>query len=338
MIVLGIETSCDETSAALYSEEGLLAHAVYYQAVHEEYGGVVPEFASRAHVRTLLPTIHYVFKKAAVSWDRLGGVAVTYGPGLVGSLLVGLNVAKGLAVRLGIPFVGVNHIEGHIYANFLREPYPELPGVCLVVSGGHTQLVLVRELGVYELLGKTRDDAAGEAFDKVARILGLGYPGGPAIDRASQDGDEEAVAFPRSFLEDSLDFSFSGIKTAVLYYFRELPEDKRAVEVNNIAASFQKAVVDVLVEKSKIACQRVGARSLSVVGGVARNRRLRAALKELEMELGIPVYIPDPEFCTDNAAMIARAGFQALIEGRQSSLDLAPAPSLNVGSIDSQAG
>ncbi len=330
MKVLGIETSCDETSAAIYTDDGLLGHSVYYQEVHEEYGGVVPEFASRAHMRTLAPTIAFVLKKASLSYEDLDGVAVTYGPGLVGSLLVGLNLAKGMSVRLGVPLIGVNHIEGHIFANFLDDPYPELPGVCLVVSGGHTQLVLVEELGRYRMLGKTRDDAAGEAFDKVARILRLGYPGGPAIDAAAREGDENAVNFPRSFMEDSYEFSFSGIKTAVLYYFRELPPEERERRKKDIAASFQKAVVDVLVHKASRACSEFGGKSLSVVGGVARNSRLRRALEELQAETGLPVYIPRPEFCTDNAAMIARAGHFYLQRGVRSGLDLSPAPSLNL--------
>lgn len=332
MIVLGIETSCDETSAALYSEQGLLAHAVHYQAVHEEYGGVVPEFASRAHMRTLIPTIRYVIRRAGLSFRDLGAVAVTYGPGLVGSLIVGLNVAKGLAVALRLPLVGINHIEGHIFANFLEEPFPELPGVCLVVSGGHTQLVLVRRLGDYRVLGRTRDDAAGEAFDKVARILGLGYPGGPAIEAAAAAGQENAVSFPRGLMENSYDFSFSGLKTAVLYYHRALSPQEREKRLADVAASFQKAVVDVLVAKALRACQEFGVRSLSVVGGVARNRRLRRALEELAAETGIPVFVPKPEFCTDNAAMIARAGFFHLLHGVRSDLRLAPAPSLNLDS------
>ncbi|MDZ7373935.1 MAG: tRNA (adenosine(37)-N6)-threonylcarbamoyltransferase complex transferase subunit TsaD [candidate division KSB1 bacterium] len=331
MIVLGIETSCDETSAALYGDGGLLAHVVHYQVVHEEYGGVVPEFASRAHMRALVPAIRKVLAEAGIDYGQLGAVAVTHGPGLVGSLLVGLNVAKGLAVRLRLPLIGVNHIEGHLFANFLEEPYPELPGVCLVVSGGHTQLVLVPELGRYVLLGKTRDDAAGEAFDKVARILGLGYPGGPAIDAASESGDEEAIAFPRVLPGDRYGFSFSGLKTAVLYYFLELPEEERRQRVADIAASFQRAVVDVLVTKAKMACEEFGARSLSVAGGVARNRRLRRALAELGTEMGIPVFVPRPEFCTDNAAMIARAGFFWLQRGISSDLHLAPFPSLPLG-------
>jgi len=330
LTVLGIETSCDETSVALYTDGHLLANVVLYQVIHERYGGVVPEYASRAHMRTLIPTLELALEKSGVGIGEIGGVGVTYGPGLVGSLLVGLNVAKGLSVSLGVPLIGVNHIEGHIFANFIREPGPALPAVCLVVSGGHTQLVLIKTLGEYELLGKTRDDAAGEAFDKVARVLGLGYPGGPAIERAAADGDPNAVDFPKAFLEEGYEFSFSGIKTAVLYHMRELPENERRKHVADVAASFQKAVVDVLVEKSVRAAQETGARSICLAGGVARNRRLRQELERRAQGAGFEVFVPAPEFCTDNAAMIARAAHFYLEQGRTSPLTLGPAPSLNL--------
>ena len=330
MTVLGIETSCDETSVAVYTDGGLLSNVVLYQVIHERYGGVVPEYASRAHMRTLVPTLRLALEKAGLELKKIEGIGVTYGPGLVGSLLVGLNLAKGLRVSLGVPFVGVNHIEGHIFANFVEGPGPALPSVCLVVSGGHTQLVLVREPGSYRLLGKTRDDAAGEAFDKVARILGLGYPGGPAIEKAAQEGDADAIRFPKAFLEEGYEFSFSGIKTAVLYYFRELPEQDRRKRVADVAASFQKAVVEVLVEKTVRAARETGARSVSLAGGVARNRLLRAELQRRAAEEGVEVYVPEPEFCTDNAGMIARAAHFYLERGVQSDLTLAPAPSLNL--------
>ncbi len=332
LTVLGIETSCDETSVAVYADGRLLSNVVLYQVIHERYGGVVPEYASRAHMRTLVPTLNLALEKAGVTLKEIDGVGVTYGPGLVGSLLVGLNVAKGLSVSLRAPLVGINHIEGHIFANFVDEKGPALPSVCLVVSGGHTQLVLIKALGEYKLLGKTRDDAAGEAFDKVARVLGLGYPGGPAIEKAAEAGDPDAIAFPKSFLEEGYEFSFSGIKTAVLYYMRELPEEERRSRVANVAASFQRAVVEVLVEKTLRAARETGARSVCLAGGVARNKELREELERRARAEGVEVFVPAPEFCTDNAAMIARAAHFYLERGQTSPLTLAPAPSLNLAS------
>ncbi|NOZ55333.1 MAG: tRNA (adenosine(37)-N6)-threonylcarbamoyltransferase complex transferase subunit TsaD [Calditrichaeota bacterium] len=332
LTVLGIETSCDETSVAVYADGRLLSNVVLYQVIHERYGGVVPEYASRAHMRTLVPTLNLALEKAGVTLKEIDGVGVTYGPGLVGSLLVGLNVAKGLSVGLRTPLVGINHIEGHIFANFVGEKGPALPSVCLVVSGGHTQLVLIKALGEYKLLGKTRDDAAGEAFDKVARVLGLGYPGGPAIEKAAEAGDPDAIAFPKSFLEEGYEFSFSGIKTAVLYYMRELPEEERRNRVADVAASFQKAVVEVLVEKTLRAARETGARSVCLAGGVARNKKLRDELERRARAEEVEVFVPPPEFCTDNAAMIARAAHFYLERGQTSPLTLAPAPSLNLAS------
>ena len=332
LTVLGIETSCDETSVAVYADGRLLSNVVLYQVIHERYGGVVPEYASRAHMRTFVPTLNLALEKAGVTLKEIDGVGVTYGPGLVGSLLVGLNVAKGLSVGLRTPLVGINHIEGHIFANFVGEKGPALPSVCLVVSGGHTQLVLIKALGEYKLLGKTRDDAAGEAFDKVARVLGLGYPGGPAIEKAAEAGDPDAIAFPKSFLEEGYEFSFSGIKTAVLYYMRELPEEERHNRVADVAASFQKAVVEVLVEKTLRAARETGARSVCLAGGVARNKKLRDELERRARAEEVEVFVPPPEFCTDNAAMIARAAHFYLERGQTSPLTLAPAPSLNLAS------
>ncbi|MFC1682979.1 tRNA (adenosine(37)-N6)-threonylcarbamoyltransferase complex transferase subunit TsaD [Candidatus Zixiibacteriota bacterium] len=324
MLLLGIETSCDETAAAvLQDEQQLLANVVLSQGIHKDFGGVVPELASRTHIKTLIPIIREALAEARIELKDLDAVAVTSGPGLVGSLLVGLSVAKSLAFSLDIPFVGVNHIEGHIFANFLEHPSLKPPLLHLIVSGGHTQLIYQPEMGQYEILGQTLDDAAGESFDKVAKMLEIGYPGGPEIDRLSVAGDAQYAKFPRAYLrKGSLDFSFSGLKTAVLNFLDPLPAEQIQAHLADIAASFQAAVVEVLVNKCFLAADRKGVEHIAVAGGVACNSQLRADLKRRAEELGVEIFYPSPLLCTDNAAMIASAGFFHLQRGEESGLDL----------------
>ena len=340
MRILGIETSCDETSAAVLLDGRVLSNVVSSQVFHNRYGGVVPELASRAHQRLITQVVDEALVKAATRKDELDGVASTYGPGLVGALLVGLNFGKALSYGLGIPFTAVDHMQGHLYSLFLAEEPPEYPYVCLVVSGGHTMLVKVDAPLVHALLGQTRDDAAGEAFDKVAKMLGLGYPGGPAIDRIASRGNSEAIDFPRSWLESgSLDFSFSGVKTSVLYYLRRkgtngsgdcaLPERILA----DICASFQSAVVDVLVEKTIEAARRCGVRSIGIAGGVAANSALRAALGKKAAASGFRVSSPPLQYCMDNGAMIANVGWMRLARGLTSAYDTPASAYLELSGI-----
>jgi len=313
MLILGIETSCDETGIALYhSERGLLAHALHTQiAMHQEYGGVVPELASRDHIRRVLPLIRQVMREAGVAFAELDAIAYTQGPGLAGALLVGTSIANALAFALDIPALGIHHLEGHLLSPLLASNPPKFPFVALLVSGGHTQLMRVAAVGEYELLGETVDDAAGEAFDKTAQLLGLGYPGGPALAQLAGQGKAGTHKLPRPMLEQmrktgNLDFSFSGLKTAVLLLVRREAPD--AAGKADIAASFQEAVVDVLVTKSLYALERTGLSQLVVAGGVGANRRLRERLDGAAAEAGYTVFYPEYEFCTDNGAMIALAG------------------------------
>jgi len=331
LIVLGIESSCDDTSAAIYDGKTLRSNVVSTQYIHKQFGGVVPELASRAHIQWILPVIREALKKAEMDLQKIEGIAVTYGPGLAGSLLVGLSTAKGIALSLGLPFIGINHLEGHIWANAIENPELEPPFVTLIVSGGHTQLVYVHTWGEYRVLGRTRDDAAGEAFDKVAKLLGLKFPGGPEIERMAEQGNADAIPFPRAFLEPgSFDFSFSGLKTAVLNYVKEIGEEKARVQLPDICASFQKAVVEVLVEKSVWAAEHTGVKAIAVGGGVAMNHALQNALQNAGKAKGMRVFFPPPRFCTDNAAMIAIAGHYHLSRGESSPLSLAVIPSLNL--------
>jgi N6-L-threonylcarbamoyladenine synthase len=330
MLVLGIETSCDETAAAvLEGGRRVLSSVVASQdGIHGPYGGVVPELASRRHLEVALPVVREALGRAGLGLADIEGVAVTHGPGLVGSLLVGCSVAKAVAYAQRLPLVGVNHLEGHVYAAFLEEPPPAFPFLALVVSGGHTALYLVREPRRYELVGQTRDDAAGEAFDKVAKLLGLGYPGGPRIERAAREGDPRAIAFPSAVISDGApDFSFSGLKTAVsLFVKRQGPLSP--ARVADVAASFQATAVKMLVRKTVRAAVRRGARTIVLTGGVAANGALRAALGAECAARGWALHVPSRQLCTDNAAMIAAAGHDRLAAGERAPLTLNAVPDL----------
>ena len=335
--VLGIETSCDETAAAVVAPGPTIVSSVVSSQVdlHARFGGVVPELAGRAHVELLTPVIAEALGRAGA--DRhppVDAVAVTCGPGLVGSLLVGLSHAKGLAMAWDVPFVGVNHLEGHLFASLFEHPELDWPLVVLLVSGGHTVLVLVEAVGRYRLLGQTLDDAAGEAFDKVARFLGLGYPGGPAVDREALSGDPKAFAFPRAMLEDGYDFSFSGLKTAVVRTVEKAPDAPTA----DVAASFQEAVVDVLVTKARRAVATTGARGLCLAGGVAANSLLRRRVEEVCRADGVSALVPSHAMCTDNAAMVAAAGQWRLAHDGPSPLSLGADPNLFLSFAGRDAG
>jgi N6-L-threonylcarbamoyladenine synthase len=337
MLVLGIETSCDDTAAAVVKDGRLiLSNVVSSQVeVHRKYGGVVPELASRRHMESIGPVIEMAFFEAGVDWPDVDGIAVTRGPGLVGSLLVGVCAAKGAAFARGLPLIGVNHLEGHFAAVMLDCAGLNCPFVALVVSGGHTNLYRVSSLDDYELLGRTLDDAAGEAFDKVAKLLNLGYPGGPIIDRLAKEGDADSIRFPRPRLgEGSLDFSFSGLKTAVVHHVRQklgmgghikmghiIADTLSPSEVRNIAAAFQEAVVDILVGKTIEAARRYGVTQVALAGGVACNSRLRQRAREEGEAWGIKVHYPSSQLCTDNGAMIAVVGYHRLMAGHRDGLD-----------------
>lgn len=324
--ILGIETSCDETAAALVCGGRTVLSSVVSSQVdlHARFGGVVPEIASRAHLDLIIPIVAESVVSSGLSDSDVAAVGATYGPGLVGSLLVGVSAAKALALAWGVPFVAVNHLEAHLYASLLEDPDLEFPLVVLLVSGGHTMIVRMDGPGVYEILGQTLDDAAGEAFDKVARFLGLGYPGGPAIDRLAMSGDPAAINFPRAMLDDGYDFSFSGLKTSVINWVRKHPE----VEAADVAASFQQAVVDVLVVKARKAAHDAGARGLAIGGGVAANSQLRESFLDVCVRDDIRGFLPSREMCTDNAAMVAAAAWYRLNLDGPSPLDTGAFPNL----------
>ena len=327
MIILGIESSCDETAAAICKNGNILSSIVSSQQIHKNFGGVVPEVASREHERLLNYSVEKALDEAEIALSDLDGVGVTQGPGLAGTLITGVCFAKGLSQSLNIPILGINHLEAHIYANFLADPTLVYPLVCLLVSGGHTQLWLVKEMADYELLGESRDDAAGEAFDKGGRILGLDYPGGPAIEKMAHNGDCKAIDFPRAFYKDeSLEFSFSGLKTSLLYFMEK--KDKSVV-LADVAASYQKAILDVLVYKLATAVKRKNVRTCVIAGGVAANNELRNMVKKTIGD-EISVLYPEPALCTDNAAMVAYLSELYMEKGFTSPIDFDVFPNLKV--------
>ena len=331
-VILGIETSCDETAAAIVVDgRQVLANVVSSQVdLHARYGGVVPEIAGRAHESLLTPVIAEAMVEAGVTDDDIDVVAATHGPGLIGSLLIGVSAAKALALGWGLPFIGINHHEAHLYAALIEEPEMEFPLVVMLVSGGHTMLIEFQDHGRYKLLGATVDDAAGEAFDKVARYLGLGYPGGPVIDRLSQEGDPNAIKFTPPMRNEGLNFSFSGLKTAVVNYVRQHPD----VETADVAASFQSAVVDVLTHKARKAAREIGAKGICLAGGVAANSELREKTLGMCVEDGIQGFLPSRAMCTDNAAMVAATAWWRMQSEGQSPLDLGADPNLKLPFIE----
>lgn len=333
-LILAIESSCDETAASVVKNgREILSNIISSQiALHTLYGGVVPEIASRKHIEKINQVIEEALKQAQVTLEDIDAVGVTYGPGLVGALLVGVAEAKAIAYAAKKPLVGVHHIEGHIAANYIEHPDLEPPFLCLVVSGGHTHLVHVEDYGKFKIIGRTRDDAAGEAFDKVARAIGLGYPGGPKIDKVSREGDPEAIVFPRAHIEEApYDFSFSGVKSAVLNYINGCKMKGEEYSQADIAASFQKAVTDVLVGNAMHAVEEYGDRKFAIAGGVASNSALRAAMAEACKEKGVELYYPSPIYCTDNAAMIGVAAYYEFMNGTRHGWDLNAVPNLKLG-------
>ena len=334
VLILAIESSCDETAAAVVKNGRTVCSNVISSQIetHTVYGGVVPEIASREHIKAVNYVIERALAEAGERLEDMTAIAVTYGPGLVGALLVGVAEAKAIAYAAGKPLVGVHHIEGHVAANFIENPDLEPPFVCLIVSGGHTHLVIVRDYGEFEIIGRTRDDAAGEAFDKVARAIGLGYPGGPKIDRAAREGNPEAIVFPRGRVEGSpYDFSFSGLKSAVLNYLNHAQMTGETICTADVAASFQKSVVDSLVSRAVAAAQEYGFDKLVIAGGVAANTALRAAMEKACKKSGIRFYYPSPIFCTDNAAMIGSAAYYEYMKGNLAGWDLNAVPNLKLG-------
>ena len=324
-LIMGIETSCDETAAAIVEDgKNIISNIVASQiTIHQKYGGVVPEIASRKHIEYIIPVINKALSDSGKKLTDLSGIAVTYGPGLIGSLLVGLSVAKAIAYAQNIPLIGVNHLEAHIYANLLEHKEIQPPLVCLIISGGHTSLVYIKDFGEYKSLGQTKDDAAGEVFDKIAKILNLGYPGGPIIEKLAKEGNSSLIEFPRPLINDkNYDFSFSGLKTAVIYYIKRLKEEDKILPIRDILASFQQAVIDVLIEKTIKATLNFKTKQIVLAGGVAANSSLRKEIREKVNSLEIKVFYPSFSLCTDNAAMVASVGFYKLKENKKSALNL----------------
>ena len=332
--ILAIESSCDETAAAVVKNgREVLSNVISSQiALHTLYGGVVPEIASRKHIEKINQVIEEALTEANMELGQMDAIGVTYGPGLVGALLVGVAEAKAISYATGIPLVGVHHIEGHVSANYIEHPELEPPFLCLIVSGGHTHLVIVKEYGEYEIIGRTHDDAAGEAYDKVARAIGLGYPGGPKVDKLSKEGNPAAIAFPRAQVEGCpYDFSFSGLKSAVLNYLHHAEQTGEEINRADVAASFQAAVVDVLVDKTLQAAKEYGIDKIALAGGVASNSALRAGMEAACKKAGKTLYFPSPIYCTDNAAMIGAAAYYEYKKGVRHGLDLNAVPNLKIG-------
>ena len=332
--ILAIESSCDETAASVViNGREVLSNVIASQIdIHTKFGGVVPEVASRKHIEVISVVVEQALKEANVTFEDIDAIAVTYGPGLVGALLVGMQYAKSLAYSLDKPLIAVNHIEGHISANFIEHKDLKPPFVCLVVSGGHTLIVYMKDHGEYEVIGQTRDDAAGEAFDKIARAIGLGYPGGPKIDNLAKKGNSNAIKFPRAnFHDNSLDFSFSGIKSSVLNYLNKMEMTKQEVSKADVAASFQKAVVEVLVDNALKACIIKGTNKIAIAGGVSANSALRCHMISQGKKRGIEVLFPSPILCTDNAAMIGSAAYFEFLKGKKAALTLNAIPNLKLG-------
>ena len=331
--ILAIESSCDETAAAVVRNgRELLSNVINTQiAMHTRYGGVVPELASRRHVENINPVIRAALSDAGMTLSDIDAIAVTYGPGLVGALLIGVSAAKGLAYASGKPLVAVNHIEGHVSANFIEHPDLEPPFLCLIVSGGHTHLAIMKDYGEFEILGRTRDDAAGEAFDKVARAIGLGYPGGPKIEKAAREGNPSAIAFPRGKVDEApYDFTFSGMKSAVLNYLNHEQMAGKDINTSDVAASFQQAVCDVITDRAMLAAENLGEKRIVLAGGVAANTYLRNCLENACKERGITLYSPSIGLCTDNAAMIGAAAYYHFIKGECAGLSLNAVPDLHL--------
>lgn len=334
VLILGVESSCDETAASVVKNgREVLSNVITSQIeTHTIYGGVVPEIASREHIKAVNYVIGRALAESGFSLEDMTAIGVTYGPGLVGALLVGVAEAKAMAYASKKPLIGVHHIEGHVSANFIENPELEPPFVCLIVSGGHTHLVIVKDYGKFEIIGRTRDDAAGEAFDKVARAVGLGYPGGPKIDKAAREGNPHAIEFPRGRVEGSpYDFSFSGLKSAVLNHINHAKMAGEEICVPDLAASFQNSVIESLVSRATLACEEYGYKTLAIAGGVASNTALRSAMKAACQKKGISFYYPSPAYCTDNAAMIGAAAYYEFMRGNVSGWDLNAVPNLKLG-------
>ena len=332
MNILGIETSCDETSASIISDGKLISNIIYTQQIHSKYGGVVPELASQEHLNEIIAVINKSLDEAHLKLSNLNAIAVTYGPGLMGSLLVGLNFVKAMSLSLKIPFLGINHLEGHLFSNYIDNKNISFPNICLLVSGGHTQIWLIKNYNSFSLIGETTDDAAGEAFDKGARILGLGYPGGPEIDKISKNGDINFFNFPRPKVKNSpYSFSFSGLKTALLYYSQKITEEEFKNNISDIAASYQEAILDCLFNALKNTIKDYPeVKDIYISGGVAANNRLREKSKQFKSDYKKNIILPKLEYCTDNAAMIAMAAYQKIVNGQKSEYDLVPRPNLKL--------
>lgn len=331
--ILAIESSCDETSASVIRSGKVLNNVIASQEVHHKHGGVVPELASRAHQQNILRVVNEAMREARIQNRDLNAIAFTRGPGLMGSLLVGVSFAKGMALALGLPMIEVNHMEAHVLAHFIDDPKPNFPFLCLTVSGGHTQIVLIKDFLEMEVIGQTQDDAVGEAFDKAAKMMGLPYPGGPLIDKYAKQGNPNAFKFSQTSMPD-LDFSFSGIKTAFLYFLRDRKkDDENFVEknLNDICASLQRHLVQMLLHKLKLAAQQAGVKEIAIAGGVAANSGLRNALTEMAKEFDWKIFIPEFQYCTDNAAMIAMAAHYKYLSGKFCGMDVAPVPNLGIG-------